>query len=94
MKKVRKVRWHGVVRETLKAQATATSISVWQQVQLSEMIRPQDTLACCWDVKQPTNNRNEPQIKFPLWAQRREPVHYIVHRCLFVCWLLNVPATG
>ena len=23
---------------------------------LSSQIRPQETLACCWDVKQPTNN--------------------------------------
>ena len=34
---------------------SATSISVWQHVKLSEQIRPWDTLACCWDVKQPTN---------------------------------------
>ena len=31
---------------------SATSISVWQHVKLSEQIRPWDTLACCWDVKQ------------------------------------------
>ena len=30
-------------------------ISVWQHVKLSEQIRPWDTLARCWDVKQPTN---------------------------------------
>ena len=35
----------------------ATSISVWQHVKLSEQVRPGDTLACCWDVKQPTNNK-------------------------------------
>ena len=29
---------------------------VWQHVQLSEQIHPWDTLACCWDIKQPTNN--------------------------------------
>ena len=34
---------------------SATSISVWQHVKLSEQIRPWDTLAWCWDVKQPTN---------------------------------------
>ena len=34
---------------------SATAISVWQHVKLSEQIRPRDTLACCWDVKQPTN---------------------------------------
>ena len=31
----------------------ATSISVWQHVQLSEQVRPWDTLTCWWDVKQP-----------------------------------------
>ena len=36
---------------------SATSISVWQHVKLSEQIRPWDTLACCWDVKQPTNKQ-------------------------------------
>ena len=36
---------------------STTSISVWQHVKLSEQIRPWDTLACCWDVKQPTNNQ-------------------------------------
>ena len=34
---------------------SATSISVWQHVKLSEQFRPWDTLACCWDIKQPTN---------------------------------------
>ena len=29
-------------------------ISVWQHVKLSSQIRPWDTPACCWDVKQPT----------------------------------------
>ena len=29
---------------------SATSISGWQHVELSEQIRPRDTLACCWDV--------------------------------------------
>ena len=28
---------------------------MWQHVQLCEQIRPWDTPACCWDVKQPTN---------------------------------------
>ena len=34
---------------------SAASISVWYHVKLSVQIRPWDTLACCWDVKQPTN---------------------------------------
>ena len=32
-------------------------MSVCQHVKLSEQIRPRDTLACCWDVKQPTNKK-------------------------------------
>ena len=35
---------------------SATSVSVWQHVKLCEQIRPWDTLACCWDIKQPANN--------------------------------------
>ena len=35
---------------------SATSISVWQRMQSFEQIHPWYTLACCWDVKQPTNN--------------------------------------
>ena len=34
---------------------SATSISVWQHINLSKQIHPWDTLECCWDVKQPTN---------------------------------------
>ena len=34
---------------------SATSISVWHHVQLSKQIRPWDTLACFWDVKQASN---------------------------------------
>ena len=34
---------------------SATSVSVWQHIKLSVHIRPWDTLACYWDVKQPTN---------------------------------------
>ena len=34
---------------------SAASISVWQHVHLSEQIRPCYTLACCWAVKQATN---------------------------------------
>ena len=48
---------------------SATSISVWQHVKLSEQICPRDALACCWDVKQPTNkdnNSNQPTHKQPL----------------------------
>ena len=30
---------------------------VWQHVILSEQIRPWDTLACCWDIKRPSNKQ-------------------------------------
>ena len=30
---------------------------MWQHVQLSEQIRPRDTLACCWGVKQAANQQ-------------------------------------
>ena len=43
--------------------SSATCISVWQHVQLSEQISPWDTLACCWDVKQPTNNQTNPRFQ-------------------------------
>ena len=39
------------------------NFSVWQHVKLSEQICPCDTLACCWDIKQPTNK----QILFIGW---------------------------
>ena len=41
---------------------SATSISVWQHIKLSVQIRPWDTLACCWDIKQPTNERTLPLL--------------------------------
>ena len=37
----------------------ALSISVWQHVQLSEQIYVVDTLAYCWDVKQPNNQHRD-----------------------------------
>ena len=40
---------------------SAASVSVWQRVKLSEQIRPLDTLACCWDVKQPTKKKQKQQ---------------------------------
>ena len=35
---------------------STTFVWVWQHVKSSEQIRPWNTLACNWDVKQPTNN--------------------------------------
>ena len=36
---------------------SATSISVWQHVNLSEQIYLWETLACCWDAKQASNQQ-------------------------------------
>ena len=30
---------------------------MWQHLPLSEQIRSEDTPACCWDVKQPSNTK-------------------------------------
>ena len=43
---------------------SATSISVWKHVKLSEQIRPRDKLACCWTVKQPTNDKQTNKRSF------------------------------
>ena len=59
---------------------SATSISVWQHVKLSEQIRPWDTLACCWEVKQPTKKQTLPlydrSLAFP-WP--------FPHLCINIC---------
>ena len=34
---------------------------MWQHVKVSGKIRPRDTLARCWDVKQPTKNKQQQQ---------------------------------
>ena len=41
---------------------SATFISVWQHVNLSEQIRPWDTLACCWDIKRLTTNLKHAEV--------------------------------
>ena len=43
------------VRQKVKS---ATSILMWEYIHLSKQICPWDTLACCWDTKQPTNCNN------------------------------------
>ena len=45
---------------------------MWQHVKLSEQTRPWDTLACCWDVKQPTNKHHNIIIIALKGAIRRE----------------------
>ena len=47
---------------------SATSISVWQHVKLSEQICPWDTPACCWNIKQPTNKLTEPDLPEHSWV--------------------------
>ena len=55
---------------------------MWQHVKLSEQARPRDTLACCWDVKQPTNNNALMHTHNP-HACRHTHIHsYLTHtRC-------------
>ena len=48
---------------------------MWQHVKLSEQIGPWDTLACCWDVKQPTNtNTNTKGKTEENWAKLKSEV--------------------
>ena len=51
---------------------SATYISVWQHVNLSEQIRPRDALACCWDVKQPTNKQTVCENLFAVQKQQED----------------------
>ena len=55
-----------------------TSISVWQHVKLSEQIRPWDTLACCWDVKQPTNKQSSSAFDLMV-ALTRSSLPWVLH---------------
>ena len=45
---------------------SATSTSVWQHIKLSEQICPRDTLACCWDVEQASNQPTNTKSRFIL----------------------------
>ena len=63
---------------------------VWQYVKLSEQIHPWDTLACCWNVKQPTNIT---RVALP-WSAFYPPWNCLLRNGLWgVCWWLYVPAT-
>ena len=55
---------------------SATSISMWQHIHLPEQIHPWDTLACCWDVKQTTNQQTA------RWSQ---PCEECTRTCLPTC---------
>ena len=49
---------------------------------LSEQIHPWDTLACCWDVQQPTKQTNQPQrreFSLALYRQQTNRKHKDVH---------------
>ena len=61
---------------------------MWQHVKLSEQICPWDTLACCWDVKQPTNKQT--WRAFGLLVENR--VLATALRCTWFCaTFLTVP---
>ena len=47
---------------------TATSVSVWQHIDLSKQIRPLNALACCWGVKQQTNQPPPPTTTAHNWV--------------------------
>ena len=70
---------------------SATSVSVWQHVQLSEQMRPWDTLACCWYVKQPTNKIRDSTFPWraTLWLVLRHPSKSIVFKLQFCFSILN-----
>ena len=42
------------------------NFSVSQHGKLSEQIRPWDTPACCWDVKQPTNKQTNSSVRWEM----------------------------
>ena len=58
---------------------SAASISVWQDVKLSERIRPWDKFACCWDVKQPTNIQTMCPIPHHTTPHHTTPHHTTPH---------------
>ena len=57
----------------------AASISVWQHVKLSEQIRPRNTLAYCWDAKQPTNQQTNLGVAARQIVLADPPLSYAVH---------------
>ena len=69
---------------------------MWQHVKLSEQIRPWDTQACCWDVKQPTTSQpanqptNQPVNKPKGTLNRRGVLK--VHVCCYwrLWWLVGI----
>ena len=60
---------------------------MWQHVKLSVQIRPWDTLACCWDDKQPTNKQLW-QGNHSEWTWNRETKHatYVSVRIGMCIW--------
>ena len=68
---------------------SATSISVWQHIKLSEQMRPWDTLACCCGVKQATTSSYTLYTAFSGlhlgWGsqgqQKAKPVGFVFWNC-------------
>ena len=57
---------------------------MWQHVKLSKQIRPWDTLACCWDVKQLTNKQTSQHLcPSKLWTSC-----YVCSACQSICMFL------
>ena len=76
--------WPGVSIPWLAETATliGTFISVWQHKHLPEQIRPSNTLAFCWDNKQPTNYKSI-SLSFSVCACAC--VRACVRGCVCVC---------
>ena len=64
---------------------------------MSSQIRPLDTLACCWNVKQPTNQRKRGEGGAPrsgaLGQGQQRSGKSTWKGSIFLCWLLDVPAS-
>ena len=56
---------------------------------LSEQIRPWDTLACCWDIKQPTNKQTNCPSAEVHCRVMCSMCTSACHQCLFVCCLTS-----
>ena len=69
---------------------------MWQHVKLSVQIRPRDTLACCWDDKQPTNQQTFYPLLVCLSAcfSGEAPKYWVAERASLCCNLCLRMALG
>ena len=85
--------------------SVATSISVWQHIKMSILgcvleqrrlaVSPETgTLACCWDVKQPTNNNNFSILGCVLQLQVKMSEQICPWDTLACCWDVKQPTNN